>query len=219
MALFWHSALAHPLEQWRLALSLFLLMTALHALLLGLVVNRWTAKPLLTVLLAGHRGRRPLHERLRRVSGRRHAAQRAAHRQQGIQRAAVPATADSHRADPHSGDGAVARTPAQAQLAARVGYPFRFPAGDGGGGGRRRLAVVPGHLLAGPEPSRSALPGDPGQLRGRLVQRVAGVASRAQARRCCRSEPTPGKPRASTAANRGCWYWWSEKPRARRTGD
>lgn len=49
--LFWRSALAHPLEQWRLALSLFLLVTALHALLLGLVVNRWTAKPLLSVLL------------------------------------------------------------------------------------------------------------------------------------------------------------------------
>ena len=48
---FWHSALAHPLQQWRLALSLFLLITALHALLLGLVVNRWTAKPLLSVLL------------------------------------------------------------------------------------------------------------------------------------------------------------------------
>ena len=47
---FWHSALAHPLEQWRLAISLFLVTTALHALLLGLVVNRWTAKPLLTVL-------------------------------------------------------------------------------------------------------------------------------------------------------------------------
>lgn len=49
--LFWHSALSRPLEQWRLALSLFLLVTALHALLLGLVVNRWTAKPLLSVLL------------------------------------------------------------------------------------------------------------------------------------------------------------------------
>lgn len=48
---FWRSALAHPLEQWRLALSLFLVITALHALLLGLVVNRWTAKPLLSVLL------------------------------------------------------------------------------------------------------------------------------------------------------------------------
>jgi lipid A ethanolaminephosphotransferase len=48
---FWHSALAHPLQQWRLALSLFLLITALHALLLGLVVNRWTARPLLSVLL------------------------------------------------------------------------------------------------------------------------------------------------------------------------
>ena len=47
---FWHSALVHPLEQWRLAISLFLVTTALHALLLGLVVNRWTAKPLLTVL-------------------------------------------------------------------------------------------------------------------------------------------------------------------------
>ena len=48
---FWHAAIEHPLQQWRLALSLFVVVTTLHALLLGLVVNRWTAKPLLTVLL------------------------------------------------------------------------------------------------------------------------------------------------------------------------
>ena len=48
---FWHAAIAHPLAQWRFVLSLFLVVTALHGLLLGLVVNRWTAKPLLTVLL------------------------------------------------------------------------------------------------------------------------------------------------------------------------
>ncbi|MET0893720.1 MAG: phosphoethanolamine--lipid A transferase [Pseudoxanthomonas sp.] len=48
---FWHAALSSPLQQWRLGLSLFLLVTALHAFLLGLVVNRWTARPLLTVLL------------------------------------------------------------------------------------------------------------------------------------------------------------------------
>ncbi len=48
---FWHAALSSPLQQWRLALSLFLIVTALHAFLLGLVVNRWTAKPLLSVLL------------------------------------------------------------------------------------------------------------------------------------------------------------------------
>jgi len=48
---FWHAALSSPLQQWRLGLSLFLVVTALHAFLLGLVVNRWTAKPLLTVLL------------------------------------------------------------------------------------------------------------------------------------------------------------------------
>ncbi len=50
-AAFWHSAIAEPLEQWRLALSLFLAVTALHAFLLGLVVNRWIARPLLTGLL------------------------------------------------------------------------------------------------------------------------------------------------------------------------
>lgn len=48
---FWQAAISHPLQQWRFALSLFLVITALHALLLGLVVNRWTARPLLTVLL------------------------------------------------------------------------------------------------------------------------------------------------------------------------
>ncbi|MEO8366684.1 MAG: phosphoethanolamine--lipid A transferase [Pseudoxanthomonas sp.] len=50
-AAFWQAAIPHPLQQWRFALSLFLVITALHALLLGLVVNRWIAKPLLTVLL------------------------------------------------------------------------------------------------------------------------------------------------------------------------
>ena len=48
---FWRAAIEHPLQQWRLALSLFVVVTALHALLLGLVVNRWTAKPVLTALL------------------------------------------------------------------------------------------------------------------------------------------------------------------------
>ena len=37
---FWHAAIEHPLQQWRLALSLFVVVTALHALLLGLVVNQ-----------------------------------------------------------------------------------------------------------------------------------------------------------------------------------
>ncbi len=50
-AAFWHSAVSDPFQQWRLALSLFLLITALHAFLMALVVNRWTAKPALTVLL------------------------------------------------------------------------------------------------------------------------------------------------------------------------
>ena len=48
---FWHAAVAHPLPQWRFVLSLFLAITALHALLLGLVATRLVVKPLLTVLL------------------------------------------------------------------------------------------------------------------------------------------------------------------------
>lgn len=48
---FWRAAIERPLEQWQLALSLFVVVTALHAFLLGLVVNRWTAKPLLSLLL------------------------------------------------------------------------------------------------------------------------------------------------------------------------
>jgi lipid A ethanolaminephosphotransferase len=50
-AAFWQAAITHPLPQWRFVLSLFLVVTALHALLLGVVINRWIAKPLLTVLL------------------------------------------------------------------------------------------------------------------------------------------------------------------------
>lgn len=48
---FWSAAISAPIQQWRLVISLFLVITGLHALLLGLVVGRWTAKPLLTVLL------------------------------------------------------------------------------------------------------------------------------------------------------------------------
>lgn len=48
---FWQRALPAPLAQWKFALSLFLVVTAVHALLLGLVVNRWVAKPLLSLLL------------------------------------------------------------------------------------------------------------------------------------------------------------------------
>jgi lipid A ethanolaminephosphotransferase len=48
---FWRAAIERPLQQWLLVLSLFVVVTAVHALLLGLVVNRWTAKPLLGALL------------------------------------------------------------------------------------------------------------------------------------------------------------------------
>lgn len=48
---FWRAALVQPLTQWRLAMSLFVLVTALHSLLMGLVLTRWNAKPVLTLLL------------------------------------------------------------------------------------------------------------------------------------------------------------------------
>ena len=48
---FWRAAIDHPLAQWRFVLSLFLVVTALHALLLGLVANHRILKPLLTVML------------------------------------------------------------------------------------------------------------------------------------------------------------------------
>lgn len=50
-AAFWSSAIHDPAQQWRFVISLFLVITALHALLLGLVVIRWNAKFLLSVLL------------------------------------------------------------------------------------------------------------------------------------------------------------------------
>lgn len=50
-AAFWHAAISDPLTQWRLVISLFLIVTAVHAFLLGWVFNRWTAKPLMTILL------------------------------------------------------------------------------------------------------------------------------------------------------------------------
>jgi lipid A ethanolaminephosphotransferase len=47
---FWRSVAAHAPGQWRLIAALFLLLVALHGLLLGLVLNRWIAKPLLALL-------------------------------------------------------------------------------------------------------------------------------------------------------------------------
>jgi lipid A ethanolaminephosphotransferase len=48
---FWQHAVPDPLAQWRFAFSLFLVVTAMHAFLLGLVTSRWVAKPLLSLLL------------------------------------------------------------------------------------------------------------------------------------------------------------------------
>jgi lipid A ethanolaminephosphotransferase len=48
---FWSGAVQQPLQQWKWTLSLLLIVTAAHALLLGLMVWRWSAKPLLSVLL------------------------------------------------------------------------------------------------------------------------------------------------------------------------
>ena len=48
---FWRAAVQEPMQQWQLVVSLFLVVTSFHALLLGLVVNRRSAKPVLTVLL------------------------------------------------------------------------------------------------------------------------------------------------------------------------
>ena len=48
---FWRNAIVAPLAQWKLAAALFVVVTALHALLLGLLVHRAYAKPLLTVLI------------------------------------------------------------------------------------------------------------------------------------------------------------------------
>ncbi len=48
---FWHAAMPQPWSHWRLGVSLFVVVTALHCFLLGLVGNRWLLKPLLGVLL------------------------------------------------------------------------------------------------------------------------------------------------------------------------
>ncbi|MFT3755320.1 MAG: phosphoethanolamine--lipid A transferase [Pseudoxanthomonas sp.] len=47
---FWQAVVAHAPGQWRLWFALLLLLVGLHGLLLGCVLNRWTAKPLLAVL-------------------------------------------------------------------------------------------------------------------------------------------------------------------------
>ncbi len=47
---FWQAAITHGASQWRLAIGLFLFVTGTQAFLLGLLVWRWSAKPLLTLL-------------------------------------------------------------------------------------------------------------------------------------------------------------------------
>lgn len=48
---FWSAAITAPTHQWPMAVALFVLLVSLHVLLLGLLVNRWTAKPLLSVII------------------------------------------------------------------------------------------------------------------------------------------------------------------------
>lgn len=48
---FWQNVIVAPAVQWRLAVSLFVIITALHALLLGLCVHRRYARPLLALLI------------------------------------------------------------------------------------------------------------------------------------------------------------------------
>ena len=48
---FWRNAIVAPLAQWKLAIALFVVVTALHVVLLGLFTHRRYAKPLLTVLV------------------------------------------------------------------------------------------------------------------------------------------------------------------------
>ncbi len=48
---FWRSVIVAPTLQWRLAIALFIIITSVHALLLGLVVHRRYARPLLALLI------------------------------------------------------------------------------------------------------------------------------------------------------------------------
>lgn len=48
---FWSAAITAPAQQWPMAIALLVLLVGLHVLLLGLLVNRWTAKPLLSVIV------------------------------------------------------------------------------------------------------------------------------------------------------------------------
>lgn len=47
---FWHSLTTDLHVRWRLLAAVFVIVTALHASLLGLVLTRWTAKPLLAAM-------------------------------------------------------------------------------------------------------------------------------------------------------------------------
>lgn len=49
--MFWHAIAEHAPGQWRLWFALLLALVGMHGLVLGLVLNRWTAKPVLFVLL------------------------------------------------------------------------------------------------------------------------------------------------------------------------
>lgn len=48
---FWHAIAEHAPGQWRLWFALLLALVGMHGFLFGLVLNRWTAKPLLAAIL------------------------------------------------------------------------------------------------------------------------------------------------------------------------
>ncbi|TAA07664.1 phosphoethanolamine transferase [Pseudoxanthomonas winnipegensis] len=50
-ARFWSAAITSPTQQWPMALALLVLLVGLHVLLLGLLLTRRTAQPLLTVIV------------------------------------------------------------------------------------------------------------------------------------------------------------------------
>ena len=202
-----------------LALSLFLVVTALHAFLLGLVVNRWTAKPLLTVLLL--------------------VTAVAAHYMNAY---GVYLDADMLRNVLHTDSKESSELltwslllpllftllpvallwrvrAVQAHAGARGAAAHRVPSGHGTGGRRRRADVVAGRLVADPQPSRSALSGDAGQLHRVAGERAADLAARAKARVAPGRHGCQANSQAPPAASRACWCWWWAKPCARRTGD
>ncbi|QRN42748.1 DUF1705 domain-containing protein [Xanthomonas oryzae pv. oryzae] len=191
-------------------ISLMALLVAVHALLLGIVVWRWNAKPLLTLLLfttalaAHYMDSYNVYldaDMLRNVLHTDHKESREL-LTPGLIPAAAVLLPDPERA-------AMAHASARAQRGQGVPSAGRFSAGRGAGRCCGHHAVIAGYFRIDAQPSRSALPGHADQLhRGTAAESQIRFADEARAQAADRTRrhghsACAGQPPASVAGGAG----------------